>query len=308
MKVAIIGGGICGLYLSWKLSEKGYDVTLFEKKKKIGKEACSGLFSERILDFIPGVEKLIENQIDYTLLHFPQKTLKIKFSRKFFVTSHAHLDRLVAKLGQKSGAKIALNQNITSLPDGFERIIGCDGTLSQVRKSLGLREPGFRMGIQGFVFKKDDSPFVETWPTENGFLWKIPRGKEIEYGIIEKPDRAKKIFDHFLREKSISLERIVSATIPQDLIIPDNLRVTLCGDAAGLTKPWSGGGVIWGLIASDILLKNFPDFLKYKKEVKRFFLPRILFSKIVTRLVYFLGFKAPWLLPRNYKIESDFLL
>ena len=47
--VAIIGGGICGLYLSWKLSRKGHLVTVFEKKKKIGNEICSGLFSERIL-------------------------------------------------------------------------------------------------------------------------------------------------------------------------------------------------------------------------------------------------------------------
>jgi flavin-dependent dehydrogenase len=214
----------------------------------------------------------------------------------------------VARLAQKSGAKIILNQNIASIPEGFERVIGCDGPLSQVRKSLSLKDPQFRLGIQGFVLKKDDSSFVETWPTENGFLWKIPRGKEIEYGIIERPKKAKQLFDNFLKEKKISSEKIISATIPQDLIIPDNPRVTLCGDAAGLTKPWSGGGVIWGLMAADILLKNFPDFLKYKKEVKRFFLPRILFSKIITYSVYFLGFKAPWLLPKNYRIESDFLL
>jgi len=38
MKVAIVGAGICGLYLAWKLSEKGYSVTVFEKKEKIGKK------------------------------------------------------------------------------------------------------------------------------------------------------------------------------------------------------------------------------------------------------------------------------
>ncbi len=97
------------------------------------------------------------------------------------------------------------------------------------------------------------------------------------------------------------------AVVPQGFIVPKNSSTTLCGDAAGLTKPWSGGGVIWGLMAAEILLKNFPDFLKYKNRLKRIFLPRIIISKIGTKMVYFLGFNFPWLLPKNIKIEGDFL-
>ena len=96
--------------------------------------------------------------------------------------------------------------------------------------------------------------------------------------------------------------------MPQGLIIPKNPKVTLCGDAAGLTKPWSGGGVIWGLTAANLLLKNFPDFIKYQKEAKKFFLPKIILSKAAKKMVYFLGFNLPWFLPKNPKIESDFLV
>jgi len=42
--------------------------------------------------------------------------------------------------------------------------------------------------------------------------------------------------------------------------------------------------------------------------MKKFFLPKIIFSKIATKIVYFLGNKLPWFLPKNYKIESDFLI
>ncbi len=313
MKIAIIGAGITGLYLAWKLAEKGHQVTVFEKRNKIGKEVCSGLFSEKILEFIPESQKLIKNEIESVLIHFPKHTLKVKFSKKFFVISHYQLDNLVADLAKKTGAKIILNSHLSESDikrqEGeFERIIGCDGANSMVRKKLALPEPKYRLGILGFLPQNDFSDFTETWPTKNGFIWKIPRGKELEWGIMERPKMAKAIFDEFLKRNNLKLERIKSALIPQGLIIPSHQKVTLCGDASGLTKPWSGGGVIWGLIAADILLKNFPDFIKYKKMVKRFFSSKILFSKMMTRLVYFSGFKMPWILPNKFKIESDFLI
>lgn len=308
MRVAIIGGGISGLYLAWKLSEKKHDITVFERKKEISNNACSGLFSQRILEFIPESRKLIQNKIDHVFLHFPKKTVKVEFSRNFFVMSHSELDRLVADLAYKAGAKIILNSNISSIPKEYDRVIGCDGANSFVRKELGLSEPNYRLGILGFLDKPYSESYVETWPCKNGFIWKIPRGKETEYGILAKPKEAKIILNEFLNKNNIVLKRIESKIVPQGLIIPSNPLITLCGDAAGLTKLWSGGGVIWGLSAAEILLKTFPDFLKYRKAMRRFFIPKIILSKTAVKLVYFLGFKMPWLLPKRTRIESDFLL
>ncbi|MBM3257916.1 MAG: FAD-dependent oxidoreductase [Candidatus Nealsonbacteria bacterium] len=309
MKTAIVGAGINGLYLARHLSKKGHEVFVFEKRNKIGKEACSGLFSQRILDFIPQSRGLIQNEINSALIHFPKKTVKVIFSKKFFVMSHFELDNLLAGLAEKAGVKIALNHSIadvSSLKD-FERIIGCDGPNSAIRKSLGAKDFEIRLAVQGFLQKKDDSDFVETWPINQGFIWRIPRGEEVEYGAIGKAKEVKTIFDGFLKKNNLALERIVSAIVPYGFLFSSKKEITLCGDAAGLCKPWSGGGVVWGLIAANMLLKNFPDFIKYKKAVKVFFIPRIILSKIAVRLVYFFGFHFSWILPKRIKMESDFL-
>ena len=306
--IGIIGGGICGLYLAWKFARLGEKVEVFERKKEIGNEVCSGLFSERILNFLPQSHKLVKNEINSAVIHFPKKDINVRFSKRFFVMSHFELDRLVASLAREAGAEIYLNRNIEELPQGFEKLIGCDGANSVLRRKLNLPNPAFRLGIHGFVKKRTTDSFVDVWPCKDGFIWKIPRGNEIEYGAIAKPETAKKLLNDFLTKNNISLGNINSKIIPQGLVIPDNQSITLCGDAAGLTKPWSGGGVVWSLIAAEILLKTFPDFSDYRARMKRFFLPKIIFSKSATKLIYFSGFKTPWLLPNSAKIEGDFLL
>ncbi len=306
MKVAIVGGGICGLFLAEKLSKKKETVFVFEKKRKVGQKPCSGLFSERIFEFYPEAKNLVENQINYCLIHFPKKTIKVEFKRKFFVIERRKIDELAFQKAKRAGAQIFLGHRLTSIPEGFDRVIGCDGANSLIRKILGQKKLNFYFGFLGYLKKKDFSDFVETWPTKEGFLWKIPRGEKIEYGIIEKPKWARKIFEEFLTRNEIKLESFQFSPIAQGIEIPENEKITLCGEAAGLTKPWSGGGVIWGLKCCQILLETFPDFLQYHKRAKKFFSFQFQISKFLKNLVFRLGFNFPYLLPSKIKIDGDF--
>jgi flavin-dependent dehydrogenase len=233
--------------------------------------------------------------------------------------SHTDLNKLMENLARTAGVEINLNHNISALRGEenfplsingkkFDKVIGCGGAHSFIRKEFNLSEPRYRLGILGFLEEKSNLSYVETWPCRNGFLWKIPRGTKIEYGIIADPLKAKIIFDKFLKKNNIQFTGMQSRIIPQGFSVPFSSSVTLCGDAAGLTKPWSGGGVVWGLTAAEILLKTFPDFLNYHRQMKFFFIPRIVLSKIAVKIIYYIGFKIPFLLPKKVRIESDFLL
>jgi flavin-dependent dehydrogenase len=313
MKVAVLGGGVCGLYLASKLAKSGIETEVFEKNYFIGKNCCSGLFSERLFDYIPESRELVKNVISQCFIHFPKKTLRLAFKKKFYVIEHAKLDQLMARIAQKDTAVITLGKKIDqnaidSLNHKFDRIIGCDGALSVTRNYLGLPEPEYSLGIQAFVDQNDNTNCVETWATKNGFIWKIPRGENQEYGIMEHPDVARILFDGFLYQRGLETINLKSALIPTGFNLPANGTITLCGDASGLTKPWSGGGVVWGLTQARILLKNFPDFLKYKNKAEKYFIPEIAVSKIAKKIVYTAGFCMPSLLPINYRIDGDFML
>lgn len=294
MQVAIVGAGINGLYLSWKLSEMGYDITVFDRKEKIGDNVvCSGLFSERLLNWLPEAESLIKNKIEYTLIHFPKKTIKVNFSKPFFVINHAELDKLIAK---KTKAKIILGKDVKKIPENFNKVIGCDGANSVIRKKLGLKNPKFRLGSLKIERGRASFNFVDVWPCRTGFSWKIPRGDSMEIGQISS-------FSEIRKEPGF-----IFKVIPQGLVVPKNNNITLCGDATGLTKPWSGGGVIWQLTMADILLKTFPDFKKYRKMVKLKMGSNLFLGETVCNLIYFFGFNFPLILPKNIKMGSDFLI
>ena len=309
IKVAIIGAGLTGLYLAWKLSEAGHKITVFEKKEEIGEKTCSALVSERINDFIPLSRSLIENKINSCQIYFPKKTVTLNFNPSHFAIDRQKGAKLLFGLAQKAGVKILLNQAINEIPSGFDRIIGCDGALSKTREFLNLTQPSFRLGLQLFLPIKDTSDFVETWAIKQGFFWKIPRASRVEYGAIGPIDSIKKDFEKFCESQDIDFneEKLQSALIPLGLTLSRNINITLCGDAAGLAKPWSGGGIIWGLTAADILIKHFPDFERYYKEVRHFFGPKIFFGKLSSPLVHFLGDNLPFLLPSKITYDNDFL-
>ena len=317
MKIGIVGAGINGTYLAWKLS-KDHDVTLFEKKKKIGKDVCSGLVSARLWKFIPKTKKLILNTIDGAVLHFPKKDVFFNFFPDMLVLNRKGLDTYIASLAKKNGTKVILGTEVKKIyhvkgmrpqisvggkVHEFDYLIGSDGYFSVVRDSIGIKAPDYRLGIYTYVNKKSDSNKVDIYPIEDGFSWIIPRKKNLEYGMLAKPKIARKIF----KKNKVKPKKIYSYVVPRGLTHAEKGRIALCGDVIGLTKPWSGGGILWSLTADDILIKNFPNFKKYNEKLEDYFEPKIFFSKLIERTGRFLGNNIPRLAPNELYFDGDWI-
>lgn len=321
MKIGIVGCGINGAYLAWKLS-KNNELEVFEKNNVIGEKPCSELISERIWNFIPKRHDLIRNTIEELVIHFSKKDVKLKFYPKMLVVDRKQLANYIVELARQNGAKINLNSQVKKVfyiknkkPQisvsgevlEFDYLIGCDGYNSIVRKSLGIKDPLCILGIYTRIKKKPKTNIIEVFPLKNGISWIIPRENDIEYGVYEKVDIAKNEFNNFCKRMKIRPKEIYSQLIPSRLTKMQKDRVALCGDAIGLTKPWSYGGIIWGLIADDILIKNFPKLGNYEEEVRDFFEPKIFYSKIVVFAGRFLGNKVSFLTPKEIWFDGDWV-
>jgi flavin-dependent dehydrogenase len=318
IKVAVVGGGVMGLYISWKLAEAGHEVSLFDKKKEdtLGKKCCSVLVSERIKQFIPIAEGCIENTISACVINFPKGKVKLNFKPKHLALNREMLIDTLLKLNKKAGTRIILGQEIRKVPQGFDRVIGCDGAFSIIRRSLNLPDPKIKNGIQAYSLAISNSHITETFTDSNifGFCWRIPKGDKIEYGALGNQSEVKKKLDRILEIKGVEKDSISAAAVPYPgfplfnagLIFPKEKNITLCGDAMGLTKPWSGGGIIWGLHAADILVKTFPDFKKYKKQTIKFFWFKILKGQISNYFVQTVGKRLTGLIPKEMTYDNDF--
>lgn len=287
----VCGAGPVGSYLAWKLSEMGQDVLLLEEHRKIGEPlACSGLVSKNIWNFIPKDKKLVEREIKGAKIHLGKKTHVFRSSQAL-VLDRSGLDSFLAKKAEKAGARLATGAKLFGFIEsgdrvslyvksgGFQNIktkilAGCDGPLSLVREKMGIQSPKFLHGIFCYTNEEPDSYVDLYYKKAPGFFaWRIPRRENVEYGLACSRN-AKKHFEKFSKDLRVSHKKVYSGLIPYGLLprVSTN-RVFLCGDAASHTKPYSGGGLVYGLTAADVassLIKpDNPDMGHYEKEWRK---------------------------------------
>lgn len=275
----VVGGGPAGSRFARSAAERGHDVLLFEKGEFGKPLACSGHVSTDIWEYAGEArDELLQNEIYGARFHTggPHSDSQLFYKREIVsnAVDRVGLDKHLAREASRAGADVRDEHTVTSIrertdhitcevkgPNGTEThearmVAGCDGPHSRVRHECGLPEPVEMLhGVLGFGETPDHGEHVDVHLTvPDFFAWRIPRGEGgVEYGLAVAPgeDVASR-FDAFCEAYGVEISHRCSGAIP----IGPPRRVTgrrsfLIGDAAGQTKPFTGGGILYGLRAAD---------------------------------------------------------
>ncbi len=268
--IIVIGGGPSGSCVSEQC--RNLDTLLIDQKKEPGRPIqCSGLVSRNVDRFFRP-SGCIEHTVKGAVLHSPGGG-KLELMKKriaAYVIDRQRFDRILLersraeKLLATSVNKVSVTREGVSVSTSggtlrSEVLVGADGPNSLVRRHFGQSSESVP-GIIAIEDKPGEEDFVELWfdkKRTDGFLWRIPRGERTEYGMLGAGSSFPVLKRFF---KLGDFERR-AGSIPFGLHRTSFRRTLLVGDAASQTKPWSGGGIVYGMacgrIAADVLKEAF---------------------------------------------------
>jgi geranylgeranyl reductase family protein len=295
VKVLVVGAGPSGSLAAIQIARKGYDVTLIEEHSAAGFPVqCAGLISlncyERLRRFVS--DKCHVNDIRGAFFFAPDgSNIELRGKSKAVVIERKILDSELLKKASES-AEIRLRTRFLASESkrafirsssGKEQIeydflIGADGVASLVAKQFGFKRPRILSALQiECFFEAIDEHMVELYFGKNYsdcfFGYAVPIDENTaKLGVISSKDvhvYLKNLLEiHPSVSSRVQKRKVIelnAGAIPIGLVefVKDN--VALIGDAAGMVKPYTGGGLYYHLVASEILGKMFPKLNAYQR-------------------------------------------
>jgi len=294
LKVAIVGAGPAGTLTSLNLSEKA-EIVIFEAKQSPGFPVkCGGLISEdcfKELKKYCKVERSLINKIRGAFFISPSG----KYAEVAGKTGSAVIERkILDSMLLKEAGKIAdirmksrvfeISENTIKIvsqkekySEAFDAVIGADGAESIVAKELGFERPEIFSGKQYLMeFEAIQKDMVELYfgkrYSDGFFGYAIPLSEDVaRVGVVSR-ENPSQYLERLIDEHPSVSERIGrsvfevnSGAIPIGLINFVMGNAVLIGDAAGMVKPYTGGGIYYLLKAAEMLGEFFPDLRKFRQ-------------------------------------------
>lgn len=261
----IIGAGVSGSALAYELTKLGEKPIVIEQKKNVLGKACAGIVSRRISELVELPRSLVKNRVKRLLLHFPKGEVEIR--GKAIVLDREGFSEFLYEKARKGGTDYLFGERLLRFvvadkvigrtnKRGFKTdvLIGADGVDSVVAKKYGL---SYRVEPVIQAFGEYESEAVHVFlGKEYGypFGYVIPYEKDVcIVGVGGNRESLERFLD-FLGVRRVRKWQVgrIPVTLPKYIAFE---RVLLIGDAAGMVKALTGGGIIMDLLASKIAAK-----------------------------------------------------
>ena len=300
--ICIVGGSIAGNYLSFLLSKTNLKIVVIEEHKKIGLPLqCAGIVSQKLGKIIKLPKEVVLNRVKIAKIVAPQGSfIKISSTEEPYIIDRVALDRFFYEKAKiKENIQYFIGEKFKSfkyIKEGNQKIlkietserileskllIGCDGPLSSVAKSLGIKNKNLyamQIRIPG-NFDETEAAMYFNPKWKEFFGWIVPEGKDTFRIGLASSQNLKKNFQFFIKQLKLDLKRKFDQ---QGGLIPYGImnrlafnNILLLGDSACQVKATTGGGIIMLLTAANYaancIQKCFKHEIFSKKIIKKYY-------------------------------------
>jgi len=302
--IIIVGAGAAGCVLARNLS-KQFKVLLIDSKRFPRHKACSGVLVSEAKEFFDddlSEEVFLQpKQIDIEYVDVDNK-LRNNTKKGFLNANRFALDYfLFNSLKDNDNVTFIENTKMVEFSDAHDKkhkvvicesngvikpiitkyLVGCDGALSSIRKTLTNSNIRFYIGVQEFIKcnkEFDRAYFIFDSQITDFYSWIIPKKPYVEIGTLLDPYSSKEKFE-LLKEKlakdfgitgsgKLDSALVLRPSSIKDIILGQG-NIFLCGEAAGLISPSSAEGISYALRSAKYCADAFNSGKEPQKEYAR---------------------------------------
>jgi len=284
----VVGAGPSGCRTAEIIAREGYEVLILEEHPKIGEPVqCTGLVSKRI-GKIP--KSIILNKIEKARFFCGENFFEIDSKEPMFVLDRRNYDLWLAERAKKAGAEIKTSTRFIDLKNGIifttkgkfqtKILVGADGPNSSVAKKARIKQPeNLFFALQVKVKSTFDDNSVELHFGSNiapsGFAWIVPENEKIARVGLMSNKNPNNYLETFLKKRFGKIEfHEKIGDVLRFGIIEKSVKgnVLLVGDSACQIKPFSGGGLVYNKICSEVAGKAIVKALEEENFSEKFFI------------------------------------
>jgi geranylgeranyl reductase family protein len=294
LDTVVVGGGPAGLYCALRLAEAGFDVAVVEEHEALGVPThCTGLVSDEVWDLFKVPDAVVLSRPAQCLVVSPDgRTFRFdRAGERIAVIDRGEFDRELGAAAQRAGAEIKVGVRAADVAVESARVrvtpvhgailvarscvIAC-GVAYGLQRRLGLGLPArflhsAQVELDAAVAESTVEIHLGRATAPEGFAWIVPvvRGgvTRAKAGIMMRGDAASQL-QRFVAGRRLAahgslLSEALRRVMPVGPASPTYAhRVLTAGDAAGLTKPTTGGGIFYSLLSGRLAAETLVEALR----------------------------------------------